>query len=196
MLQTILNETPRRDGSSCFLERVDEEGNRRHMLIFLCDKLLNFSANLDALAERAISDSCSARPTCLCGPLTIALPAIVWLILTFITSKIGPGIAVFWALLVFPIWCSILQSRMRRSRRADDSLLLLGLTGILVSVLSWFQRISRDNRDLRLAALLLPALLLRSLFRCRRPNTPAATPEDELDECRWCGERRFRPDHQ
>lgn len=104
-------------------------------------------------------------------------------------------ISTFWSLLIFPVWCGFLQYRMRHSRRADDSLVLLGFTGIFVSALSWWHRVTGTIRSARFAALVLPALLLRSIHRCRHPKSGAAPHEEDFDECRWCGERRYRLDH-
>ena len=140
---------------------------------------------------------CLSFITAVCMPMC---PSIGWLIATFIFTSNGVVPAIVWSLLLFPGWCALLEMRMRRTAYADDSLLLLGLSGVIAGVISWLRRLALAPAS-RALALAGPALLLRSILRCRLPHparscldSPAAA-RLSVGDCRWCGQRRRRLDH-
>jgi hypothetical protein len=128
------------------------------------------------------------------------LPTAICFILILISSSMSVLMSVFSSLVLFPVFCGLLELRMQRSGRANDTLLFLGLSLVFAGTLSWLQRLHL-NILFRSIAILVPAHLIYSLLRCRFPppsrsflNSPSAV-NLVIGHCRWCSGRRRRIDH-
>ena len=136
----------------------------------------------------------------ICKGLELTSPAIFVLAATLISANVGPLLSIIWSLALFPVWCFLLESRMRQGGSANDTLLFIGLVLIFAGIISWLKRLDQ-NLKLRASAMTIPAYLIYSLIRCRLPpksrsflDSPSAIGLT-VGDCRWCCGRRRRLDH-